>query len=85
MSVYSPPFYTSHYGFEMCAQLYPLGDGIGRSSHISFFFFVMMRENDAIFPWPFRQRVTLTLFDQSPTRTHISQTFLPDVNSSFFQ
>ena len=69
----------------MCARLYPLGDGIGRSSHISFFFVVMIGENDAILPWPFRQRVTLTLLDQAPAQRHISVTFLPDVNSSSFQ
>ena len=85
MSVYSPPFYTSRYGFKMCARLYPLGDGIGRSSHISYFFVIMNGENDAILPWPFRQRVTLTLLDQSPARSNISETFLPDVSSSSFQ
>ena len=69
----------------MCARLYPLGDGIGRSSHISFFFVVIMGENDAILLWPFRQRVTLTLLDQSLAQRHISETFLPDANSFSFQ
>ena len=50
-----------------------------------FFFSVMMGENDAILPWPFRQHVTLTLLDQSPAQRHISETFQPEVNSSSFQ
>ena len=85
MSIYSPPFYTSRYGYKMCARLYPLGDGIGRSSHISFFFVVMNGENDALLPWPFQQRVTLTLIDQSSAQNAISETFSPDASSSSFQ
>jgi TNF receptor-associated factor 3 len=36
-------------------------------------------------PWPFRQKVTLSLLDQVQNRRHISDTFKPDPTSSSFQ
>uniref|UniRef100_H2YBM0 MATH domain-containing protein n=1 Tax=Ciona savignyi TaxID=51511 RepID=H2YBM0_CIOSA len=57
LSLYSQPFYTSRYGYKMCAQVYFDGDGIGKGTHMSLFFFVMKGEYDALLPWPFRQTV----------------------------
>ena len=39
-SFYSPCFFTSRYGYKMCARIYLNGDGIGRGTHISVFFVV---------------------------------------------
>ena len=85
LSLYSPPFYTSRHGYKMCARVYINGDGVGRGSHMSFFFVVMKGEFDSLLNWPFRQKVTLTQMDQSSAKRHISDTFLPDPNSSSFQ
>ena len=41
VSLYSQPFYTSRYGYKMCARIYLNGDGAGRGSHLSLFFVVM--------------------------------------------
>ena len=42
-------------------------------------------EYDALLKWPFRQKVTLTLLDQSADQRHLTEYFQPDPNSSSFQ
>lgn len=68
----------------MCARCYLNGDGMGKGTHFSLFFVVMRGLYDALLRWPFRQRVTMTLLNQSGSR-HVSDTFRPDVRSSSFQ
>ena len=41
LSLYSQPFYTSRYGYKLCARVYLNGDGAGRGSYVSLFFVVM--------------------------------------------
>ena len=84
VSFYSPCFYTSRYGYKMCARIYLNGDGIRRGTHISLFFVVMRGEYDTILRWPFRQRVTFVLLDQENVE-HVIYAFTPDPNSSSFQ
>ena len=83
-SFYSPCFFTSRYGYKMCARIYLNGDGIGRGTHISVFFVVMRGEYDALLRWPFRQKVTFMLLDQNNVE-HVIDSFRPDPNSSSFQ
>ena len=83
-SFYSPCFYTSRFGYKMCARIYLNGNGIGRGTHISLFFVVMRGEYDAILRWPFRRRVTFMLLDQDNVEDVIDA-FRPDPNSSSFQ
>ena len=84
VSFYSPCFYTSRYGYKMCARIYLNGDGMGRGTHISLFFVVMRGEYDAILRWPFGQKVTFMLLDQDNAK-HMIDAFRPDPNSSSFQ
>ncbi|KAJ7372383.1 hypothetical protein OS493_019833 [Desmophyllum pertusum] len=84
VSFYSPCFYTSRYGYKMCARLYLNGDGMGRGTHISMFFVVMRGQYDALLRWPFRQKVTFMLLDQDNVE-HVSDAFRPDPSSSSFQ
>ncbi|XP_051900274.1 TNF receptor-associated factor 3-like isoform X2 [Pristis pectinata] len=84
LSLYSQPFYTSSFGYKMCARVYLNGDGMGKGTHLSVFFVVMRGEYDSLLPWPFRQKVTLTLLDQGLNKGHVSDTFKPDPNSSSF-
>ena len=84
VSFYSPCFYTSRYGYKMCARICLNGEGIRRGTHISLFFVVMRGEYDAILRWPFRQRVTFMLLDQDNVE-HVIDAFTPDPNSSSFQ
>ena len=84
LSLYSVPFYTSHHGYKMCARIYLNGDGIGRGTHFSFFFVIMRGPFDALQTWPFKQKVALTLLNQSGKK-HITDMFRPDPESSSFQ
>ena len=83
-SIFSLPFYTHKYGYKMCLRLYPLGDGMGKNTHISLFFVVMKGEYDSLLPWPFANGVSLTLINQSGG-PDITDTFKPDSKSSSFQ
>ena len=84
-SLYSQPFYTSTHGYRMCARVYLNGDGMGKNSHLSLFFVIMKGEYDALLKWPFRQKVTLMLLDQTGRKRHVVDTFRPDPSSSSFQ
>ena len=84
VSFFSPCFYTSRYGYKMCARIYLNGDGMGRGTHISVFFMVLRGQYDAILRWPFRQKVTFMLFDQDNVQ-HVIEAFRPDPNSPSFQ
>lgn len=85
LSLYSQPFYTSRYGYKMCARAYLNGDGVGRGRHLSLFFVVMQGDYDEILKWPFRSRVTLKLLDQVRHNQDLVDAFTPDPNSSSFQ
>ena len=84
LSLYSTPFYTSRQGYKMCARAYLNGDGLGKGTHLSFFFVIMRGPCDALLPWPFRQKVTLTLINQAGKK-HMTDSFRPDPHSSSFQ
>ena len=85
ISLYSPPFYTSHHGYRMCIRTYLNGDGIGKGTHISLFFVVMRSEHDNLLPWPFKQSVRFTLINQMNPGASVSEAFVPDIKSSSFQ
>ena len=86
-SFYSPPFYTDKYGYKMCARIYLNGDGNGRNTHLSLFFVILRGENDSLLRWPFRQKVTFILIDQSlsESKENVNDAFRPDPNSSSFR
>ena len=76
ISIYSPPFYTSRFGYKLCVRAYLNGDGVGHETHLSVFIVVMKGEYDALLPWPFRHKISLVLLDQGHHK-HIVQTFKP--------
>ena len=80
----SPCFFTSRYGYKMCARIYLNGNGVGRGTHISLFFVVMRGEYDALLRWPFRQKVTITMLDQNNV-AHMTYTLRPDPDIPAFQ
>lgn len=85
LSLYSSPFFTSRYGYKMCCRAYLNGDGMGKNTHFSIFFVVMQGEYDALLPWPFKQKVSFMILDQSGSRRHLTDSFRPDPNSSSFK
>ena len=62
MDIESDPFYA--FGYKLMLQLCPNGNGAGEHTHLSIFIAVMKGEYDAILPWGFSKRVTITLIDQ---------------------
>ena len=80
----SPCFYTSRYGYKMCARIYLNGDGMGKGTHMSIFLVVMRGKYDALLRWPFRQKVTFMLLNQDNVE-HVTDAFRPDPKSSSFQ
>ncbi len=68
----------------MCARIYLNGDGLGKNSHVSFFFVIMRGPIDELLPWPFKQKVTLTLINQEGKK-HVTDSFRPDPHSGSFQ
>jgi len=84
-SLYSPSFYTGRFGYKMCMRLYPMGDGMGKDSHVSLFFVIMKGPYDALLRWPFVHKVTLTMLDQTNPAGDSFDSFTPDPNSSSFQ
>lgn len=84
VSLYSPYFYTSQYGYKMRLRVYLNGDGMGKGSHISLFFVVCKGRYDSLLPWPFKQNVKLTILDQDRVRD-ITEAFKPDPTSSSFK
>ncbi|XP_012493784.1 PREDICTED: TNF receptor-associated factor 5 [Propithecus coquereli] len=85
VSIFSQSFYTSRCGYRLCARAYLNGDGSGKGTHLSLYFVVMRGEFDSLLQWPFRQRVTLMLLDQSGKKNHVVETFKADPNSSSFK
>ena len=84
VSFYSPFFYTGRYGYKMRLRVYLNGDGIGKGSHVSLFFVICKGKYDALLPWPFRQKVTMTILDQDNVQS-VADSFKPDPSSSSFQ
>ncbi|XP_046855227.1 TNF receptor-associated factor 3-like [Xenia sp. Carnegie-2017] len=83
-ALYSPPFYSSQYGYKMCGKIYMNGDGFGKGTHLSLFFVVMKGDYDALQTWPFQKKITMMLMDQG-NGDHMIDAFHSDPQSSSFQ
>ncbi|CAB3987422.1 TNF receptor-associated factor 1 [Paramuricea clavata] len=81
----SPYFYVGRNGYKVCVRVYLNGDGMGEGTHLSLFFVVMRGDYDALLPWPFQQKVSFKLIDQSGNQQHIVESFQPDPQSPSFQ
>ncbi|XP_077986061.1 TNF receptor-associated factor 2-like isoform X2 [Glandiceps talaboti] len=84
LAIYSPCFYSSRYGYKMCARIYLNGDGMGKGNHVSLFFVIMKGSYDALLRWPFQQKITLAWLDQT-YREDVVDAFQPDVSSDSFK
>ena len=83
--LYSPPFYTSPHGYRVCICTYLNGDGDGKGTHISVFFFIMRSQHDDQLPWPFKQSVRFSLINQKNPAASITEAFVPDLHSPSFK
>ena len=79
--VESDPFYIGPQGYKMKLAMYPNGTKEAKNAHISLYIALMKGRYDAILPWPFRYKVTLTIIDQNPDflrRHNFVKSFVPD-------
>uniref|UniRef100_A0ABM5F7A8 TNF receptor-associated factor 1 isoform X2 n=1 Tax=Pogona vitticeps TaxID=103695 RepID=A0ABM5F7A8_9SAUR len=83
-SFHSPPFYTSRYGYKLCMRIYLNGEGSSKGSYLSVFLVLLKGDYDALLPWPFAHKMTLTLLDQNDGE-HFANTIHPDPASASFQ
>lgn len=85
----SPAFYTSQYGYKLQVSVFLNGNGPGESTHMSVFIKILPGEYDALLKWPFNQKVTFTLFEQSLEHDNvqggIAESFIPDPAWKNFQ
>ena len=71
VTVTSPPFYTGRNGYKMCVRAHFNGD----RDYLTLYFEILQGEYDALLEWPFKNKVSFTLIDQ--TRSPIVRTFNP--------
>lgn len=85
--IYSPPFYTNLNGYKLCMGIHLNGvhDGVGR--HIALFVYMMQGDYDSILKWPFKERIELSILDQSgqDKRDDITYTLIPEPSMRAFQ
>jgi len=79
-------FYSSPYGYQLRASLFPNGSGSGDGTHLSVYIRVVAGDYDALLDWPFRLPISIILCDQdSQRRQHVVETFVPTPTCKQFQ
>lgn len=79
--VESDSFYIGPQGYKMKLAMYPNGTKEAKNAHISLYIALMKGRYDAILPWPFRYKVTLTIIDQNADlmrRHNFVKSFVPE-------
>lgn len=85
IAFFSSAIYTDSYEYKLGIRVYL--DGVENESgrYVAIFVNMMMGEYDNIEVWPFTQRITLSILDQSDAKRHISQSMQAKPNLSAFQ
>ena len=83
--LHSPPCFDGRYGYKFCGRVYLNGDGLGKCTHLSFYFVLMKSPYDELLAWPFQKRVTLKIYNQDDSKRSIQEVFMPDSYSSSFK
>ena len=90
-AIYSPEFLSHEGGYLLQLCIHPTGDKT--PDHMSFYFVIMKGPFDDILPWPFQQRVKLTLLSCNPGAAvatsgaaggHIVREIVPDPRLHYF-
>ena len=71
---------TESCGYKLKVRIDPNGFGSGKNTHLSVHIYVMKGKYDAILPWPFKKKVTITLIDQQEDlnkRENVIMSFIP--------
>ena len=51
-AVYTCPFKKEPFGYKMCLRIHPQGEGMGKNTHLTVWFFMMKSEYDSVLEWP---------------------------------
>ncbi len=78
IALFSQPFYTSQYGYKLRLKTYLNGRDRGKGTHLSLYLIIMKGEYDALLDWPFDQKITFNLLDQSEQRKHKTHQLSPN-------
>ena len=82
---FSSAIYTDSYEYKLGIRVYLNGVENVSGRYVAIFVNMMMGEYDNIEVWPFTQRITLSILDQSGAKHHISQTIQAKPNLSAFE
>jgi hypothetical protein len=58
---------------------------MGKNTHLSIFIVVMRGNYDALLHWPFGQKVTFMMLNQTNNKDHLVDSFHPDPKSTSFK
>ena len=80
-------YFTIAVLFSICPHSDIFFAGSINKSSLSLFFVILRGDNDSLLKWPFRQKVTFILIDQSlsESKENVYDAFRPDPNSSSFR
>ncbi|EDO49545.1 predicted protein [Nematostella vectensis] len=78
LAIFSPPFYTSQYGYKLRLKAYLNGRDRGKGTHLSLYIIIMKGDYDALLEWPFKQKITFYLIDQSEKQNHRTHLLSPN-------
>ena len=84
-SIYSPIFYTSPSGYKFRMRLHLTRSEQAPGEHVSISLFLFPGDSDPMLPWPFTNKITFCLYDQTAANRHIFESFRPDPKSDSFQ
>ena len=85
-AVFTCPIKTDRYGYKLGLRIYLNGVGDGRGRFVAIFVHMMMGKYDNFeVRWPFTQRITLSIIDQSGAERHLSQILQAQPNMIAFQ
>ncbi|CAF0914321.1 unnamed protein product [Adineta ricciae] len=81
-SIRSPLFCSSAAGYKMCLMLHFNADISPRGANMSLYLVLIQGEYDAILHWPFKYRVTFSVFDGTSFENASSKSVWPDTASN---
>ena len=86
IAFFSPAIHTDSYEYRLGVRVYLNGVENESGRYVAIFVNMMMGKFDNIqVRWPFTQRITLSILDQSGAKRHISQSMHAKPNLSAFQ
>ena len=83
--IYSPPFYSSPFGYKFCLCLLPCGTSENVEESLSIFLHIMKGEYDDTLQWPFSGTVSFRLFNQIENGIDLEETCSLSPNLLFSQ